>query len=91
MGLPLRSLFIALAIFSCSLAPGLAQSAPALERGTAITDPVALRELDRGPLGLARMLSASPSSNEHFTDAALFALSAIAPIRKSLDEEYKKF
>ena len=91
MGLPLRSLFIALAIFSCSLAPGLAQSAPALERGTAITDPVALRELDRGPLGLARMLSASPSSNEPFTDAALFALSAIAPIRKSLDEEFERY
>ena len=28
----------------------------ALERGTAITDPLALRELDRGRFGLGRML-----------------------------------
>jgi hypothetical protein len=91
LGHPLRSLFATFAFLLSSLAPGLAQSAPALERGTAITDPVALRELDRGPLGLARMLSASPSSNEPLTDAALFALPAIAPIRKSLDEEFERY
>jgi hypothetical protein len=91
MGLPLRSLFIALAIFSSSLPLSPAQSAPALERGTAITDPAALRELDRGPFGLRRMLSASPSSSEPLTDSALFALPAVVLIRKSLDEEFERY
>jgi hypothetical protein len=91
MGRSLRLLIITSALLFSSLAPSLAQSAPALERGTAITDAFALRELDRGPLGLARMLSASPSSNEPFTDAALFALPAIAPIGKSLDEEFERY
>ena len=87
----LRSLFIALVLVFSSLPLSPAQSAPALERGTAILDPSALRELDRGPFGLERMLSASPSSNEPLTDAALFALPAIAPIRKSLDEEFERY
>ncbi|MGA2994494.1 hypothetical protein [Bradyrhizobium sp.] len=91
MGLPLRSLVIAFALVFSSLPPSAAQSAPALERGTAVTDPLALRELDRGPFGLARMLSASSSSNKPFTDDALFALSAITPIRKSLDEEFERY
>ena len=89
MGLPLRLLFLAL-VFSF-LPLSLAQSAPLLERGTAVIDPAALRELDRGAFGLARMLSASPSSNKPFTDDALFALPAIAGIRKSLDEEFERY
>jgi hypothetical protein len=89
MGLPLRLLFLAL-VFSF-LPLSLAQSAPLLERGVSITDPAALRELDRGAFGLARMLSASPSSNKPFTDDALFALPAIAPVRKSLDEEFERY
>src|SRR5579863_7419112 len=91
MGLPLRSLVIAFALLSGSLSPSAAQSAALLERGTAVTDPVALSELDRGPFGLARMLSASPSSNKPLADDALFALSAIAAIRKSLDEEFERY
>ena len=91
MGLPLRSLVVAFALLSGSLSPSAAQSAPLLERGTAVTDPVALRELDRGPFSLARMLSASPSSDKPLADDALFALSAIAGIRKSLDEEFERY
>src|ERR1700729_878819 len=91
MGLPLRSLFIALALVFSFLPLSLAQSAPLLERGTAVTDPVALRELDRGPFSLARMLSVSPSSGGPLADDALFALSAIAGIRKSLDQEFERY
>jgi hypothetical protein len=86
----LRSLFIILAFVS-SLPLSAVQAAPAVERGTAITDPFALRELDRGPFGLARMLSASPSSNEPLTDAALFALTSMMSIRKSLDAEFDQY
>jgi hypothetical protein len=91
MGLPLRSLFIAIALVFNSLSLPVAQSAPLLERGAAVTDPVALRELDHGAFGLARMLSASSSSGGPLTDAALFALPAIAGIRKSLDEEFDRY
>jgi hypothetical protein len=91
MDRPLRFIIVAVALVFGSLPLSPAQSAPALERGTAITDPLALRELDRGQFGLVRMLSPSPSSSEPLTDAALFALPAIAPIRKSLDEEFERY
>src|SRR5580700_1342101 len=88
----LRLLTATLALLFGSLALSSAQSAPLLERGVAITDPAALRELDRGRFGLARMLSASPSSDDApLTDAALFALPSMMPIRKSLDVEFERY
>ncbi|HET7884638.1 MAG TPA: hypothetical protein VFL62_00300 [Bradyrhizobium sp.] len=84
------SLRYLLAVLALALSPlNSAQSAPPLERGAAITDPLALRELDRGLFGLARMLSAS--SGEPLTDSALFALPAVASIRKSLDDEFERY
>ena len=91
MGLPLRFLFIAFTLLSGSLSLSVAQGAPLLERGAAVTDPVALRELDHGAFSLARMLSASPPSGGPLADAALFALPAVASIRKSLDEEFERY
>jgi hypothetical protein len=73
------------------LALSPAQSAPLLERGLAITDPSALRELDRGRFGLKQMLAASSSDDAPLTDAALFALPSMIPIRKSLDEEFERY
>ena len=84
----LRSPLIAL-MFLCLSPLGPAHGAAVLERGTAVTDPTALRELDRGPFGLARMLGARSSGS--LTDDALFALPAIAPIRKSLDAEFERY
>jgi len=83
----LRHLLIILA--SVLFLSSSGQSSPLLERGAAITDPDALRELDRGPFGLARMLSAS--SSEPLTDSALFALPSVSPIRKSLDDEFERY
>ena len=83
----MRYLLITLALVLLPLS--CARSQPLLERGTAVTDPSALRELDRGSLGLSRMLSAS--SSEPLTDSALFALPAIVPVRKSLDEEFERY
>jgi hypothetical protein len=88
MRLPLRSLLVILALLCVSLLRP-AQSGPLLERGTAVTDPPALRELDRDPFGLARMLGAH--SDGPLTDRALFALPAIAPIKKSLDAEFDRY
>src|SRR5579872_4896238 len=83
----LRSLFISFALVLLQFGP--AQGAPLLERGTAVTDPDALRELDRSRFGLARMLGAS--SGGPLTDNALFALPAVAPVRKTLDEEFDRY
>lgn len=68
-----------------------AQSAPALERGTAITDPFALSELDRGRFGIGRVLLPVRSSNVPLPNSQLFALPSMAPVRKALDEEFQRY
>ena len=68
-----------------------AQSAPALERGAAITDPLALRELDRGRFGLARVMAPTRSAEAPITDSELFALPSMAPVRKALDDEFDRY
>ena len=67
-----------------------AQSA-ALERGTAITDPLALRELDRGRFGLTRVMLPMRSSDAPLTNSQLFAWPSMAPVRKALDEEFERY
>ena len=84
----LRSPLIAF-VFLCLSPQSPAHGGPLLERGTAVTDPAALRELDRGPFGLARMLRVPTGGS--LTDDALFALPAITPIRKSLDAEFDRY
>jgi hypothetical protein len=68
-----------------------AQSAPALERGTAVTDPLALRELDRGRFGLGQMMLRAGSDNTPLADSELFALPSMAPVRRALDEEFDRY
>jgi hypothetical protein len=68
-----------------------AQSAPALERGTAITDPVSLRELDHGRFGLGRILLPIRSTDVPLTNNELFALPSMAPVRKALDDEFDRY
>ena len=84
----LRSLLIALPLL-CLSQLGAGHCAPLLERGTAVTDPAALRELDRGRFGLLQMLAAP--SHGPLTDNGLFALAAVAPIRKSIDREFDRY
>ena len=68
-----------------------ADEAAPLERGAAIIDPAALRELDREPLGLRSMLAPSRSADAVVTDADLFALPAMVPLRKALDAEFDRY
>jgi hypothetical protein len=68
-----------------------AQSAEALERGTAITDPLALRELDHGQFGLTRIMPPMRSSNAPLTNSQLFALPSMVPVRKALDQEFERY
>ena len=55
MSFPLR-LFVVLLFLLCGALPTRAAPDQPLERGTAISDPLALRELDRGRFGLGRIL-----------------------------------
>jgi hypothetical protein len=68
-----------------------ADEAAPLERGAAIIEPSALRELDRGALGLRSMLASSRPSDTALTDAELFALPAMLPLRKALDAEFDRY
>ncbi len=68
-----------------------AQSAPALERGTAITDPAVLRELDSARFGIGRVLLPVRSSSVPLPNSQLFALPSMAPVRKALDEEFQRY
>ena len=63
----------------------------ALERGAAITDPLALRELDRGRFGLGRVILPMRSSNAPIANSQLFALSSMAPVRKAFDDEFDRY
>jgi hypothetical protein len=91
MGRTLRSL-VTLIAFACIVLPTPpARSAPALERGTAITDPLALRELDHGRFGLTRVLLPSRSSNAPLTGSQLFALPSMLAVREAIDDEFDRY
>ncbi len=85
------SILVSLLALARGVPPTLAQSAPALEHGAAITDPVALRELDHSAFGLSRLLLPARSADVPLTDSQLFALPSMAPVRKALDEEFDRY
>ena len=86
----LRSLSIVLVLLAGSLSARAAQNA-AIERGAAIIDPVALRELDHGRFGLTRVMMPMVSSDIPLTNSQLFALPSMTPVRKALDEEFERY
>ena len=68
-----------------------ARSAAALERGAAIIDPGALRELDRGRFGLGRVMLPARSADTPLTNSELLALPSMMPVRKALDAEFDRY
>jgi hypothetical protein len=91
MGRILRFL-VTIFVLLCSALPArAAQGAPALERGTAITDPLALRELDHGRFGLTRVMIPTRSSDAPLTNSQLFAWPSMVPVRKALDAEFDRY
>jgi hypothetical protein len=67
-----------------------ADNAP-LERGTTIIDPLALRAFDRGRFGLARIMMPTRSGDMPLTNAQLFALPSMAPVKKALDADFERY
>ena len=74
----MRFLVVILVLLGGVLPVRQAQSAALLERGAAITDPLALRELDRGRFGLGRILMPMRSADAPITNSQLFALPSMA-------------
>ena len=85
----LRLLSIVLLV-SCGAVPAQASDA-ALERGTAIIDPLALRELDHGRFSLTHIMAPTRSADTPLLNGQLFALPSMAPVRKALDEEFERY
>jgi hypothetical protein len=75
----------------CAALPARAAQDAALERGTAITDPATLRELDGGKFRLDRMLLPERSADVPLANSALFALSSMLPVRKAIDGEFDRY
>jgi hypothetical protein len=90
MSLMSRFLAIVFAMLCAALPAPAAQDA-ALERGTAITDPATLRELDRGKFRLDRMLLPERSADVPLANSALFAFPSMVPVRQAIDGEFDRY
>ena len=78
-------------ILLSTVPPAHAGEAAALERGTAITDPLALRELDRGRFAIGGMLLPERSSNIPLSSGQLFLLPSMVPVRQAIDREFDRY
>ncbi|MBR1197916.1 hypothetical protein JQ634_30930 [Bradyrhizobium sp. AUGA SZCCT0240] len=87
MSRALRFLVILFALV-CGALPA---SAAPLERGTAITDPLALRELDGGRFGIGRLLWPERSADVPLTSGQLFTLPSMVPVRQAIDAEFDRY
>jgi hypothetical protein len=86
-GSPLLAIVVLL-IGACSAQA--ASNAP-LDRGTAMTDPGTLRELDGGRFGLTRIMSPARAADTPLTNAQLFALPSMAQVAKALDADVDRY
>jgi hypothetical protein len=75
----------------CGALPARAAQDMALERGTAITDPATLRELDGGRLRLDRMLLPELLADTALANSELFAIPSMLPIHQAIDGEFDRY
>jgi hypothetical protein len=73
------------------IASAQAASDVPLERGTAITEPGTLRDLDRDRFSLSRIMMPARSTETPLTNDQLFALPSMAPVRKALDADFERY
>lgn len=67
-------------------------SSEELERGAAITDPSALRYLDRqSSFGLGAILLGDPQLSVQVSNEQLFAMPAMAPVKQALQKEFRDY
>src|ERR1700742_3925033 len=82
--------FLPVVVVLTGAAAAQASDAP-LERGAAMTDPSALRELDRGRFGLTRIMMPMRSADAPLNNAQLFALPSMAQVAKALDADVGRY
>ncbi len=87
----MRILLIAFILLLGAAPATRAVEAVALERGTAITDPAALRELDGGRFRLDRMLLPERSADAPLSNDELFRLPSMTPVRQAIDGEFERY
>lgn len=80
-----------LAFARCALAGDMAADMAPFERGAAVTEPNALRALDRTRFGLNRMMPGAPIGETPLAAADLFALPAMAGVRQTLDGDIDRY
>ena len=85
-----RVLIVTLGLLCCALSIR-PMSGAELERGAAIMEPFALRELDHGRFGLGRVLAPARPADTPLTNDQLFALPSMAPVRNALNAEYDSY
>src|SRR5258705_2368218 len=100
MSRALRFLVIILGLL-CGVLPARAAQGAALERGAAITDPYALRELDLGEhpangldrvgFGLRPFIPAARTAAAPIFNDKLFALPSMTPVRRAIDAEFERY
>jgi hypothetical protein len=88
-------------VLLCGIWPARAVQGAALERGAAITDPYALRELDlteqptngldRVGFGLRPFIPAARATAAPIFNDELFALPSMAPVRQAIDAEFERY
>src|SRR6266567_2805578 len=93
--------FVIIAVLLCGALPARAAQGAALERGAAITDPYALRELelgeqpangfDRVGFGLRPFIPAARAVAAPILNDELFALPSMAPVRQAIDAEFGRY
>jgi hypothetical protein len=81
----------AIILVLCCAVSARAADHPPPERGTAIIDPLALHELDHGRFGLTRIMRPAQSADTPLTNAQLFALPSMAPVKKALDDDFEHY
>lgn len=82
---------IAFAMLLCAASPARAIDGPPLERGTAIIDPAALRELDHGRFALARIMAPSRSGDTPLSNRELFSLPSMVPVGPALESDFERY
>ncbi|MBR1276283.1 hypothetical protein [Bradyrhizobium sp. AUGA SZCCT0283] len=78
-------------VLLCGALPAHAAQDAALERGTAITDPATLRQLDGGKFRLDRMLLPERSADIPSANSELFVAPSMAPVRQAIDGEFDRY
>src|ERR1700761_5721601 len=82
---------IVTALLLCGALPARAIDHAPLERGTAIIDPPALRELDHGRFSLGHIMAPQRAGDAPLTNGELLSLPSMAPVARALESDFESY